>query len=152
MESGTCFPEALRQKLRLMLEGDQEESPCTQPEQAPYVLHLSPRQTRPRTLPFAPVCSPGLPAHSTARTEVTQTGPCNLGPCSPSHRIPFQAAAAFLWVEHGREDGEGGTGRHDGATPAKSGVNRTQTPGHGKLMLKPQEPRVLCSLFQPQPY
>lgn len=64
------------------------------------------------------------------RLRYSRLSLCNLlGPCSPSHRVPLQAAATLLWVEHGREDGEGGTGRDDGATPAKSGygVKRTKT-------------------------
>lgn len=129
-----------------MLEEDQEESWCSQRAGilSPSYLPGRPRLGHPHLSPTTDLVSLPTPCHRP-------------GPSSPSHRVPLQAAAALLWVEHGREDGEGGTGRDNGAAPAKSGygVNRTETSlesGHRKLMRKPQEASVLCTLAQPQPY
>lgn len=70
MESGTCFPEALRQKLRLMLEEDQEESWCIQGTGILFSTYLPDPDGHP---PFVPFPRPGFSAHSQAQTEVFQT-------------------------------------------------------------------------------
>lgn len=151
MESGTCFPEALRQKLRLMLE-DEKESWCVHLKEAACSLPAS--QTDPDwdspMCPLPKACSPSpLPGTDEGPPDPILQSPAP-SPYSPSHRVSLQAAAVLLWVEHGRKDGEGGTGRHDGATPAKSerGGQRTkapQEPGHRKPMSKPQDPSLYTS-------
>lgn len=87
------------------------------------IFYLPPGESQTRTTPLVPFLRQAWsPCPPQAQTDVSRLGPSNvLGSSSPGHRVPLQAAATLLRVEHSREDGEGGTGRHDGATPVKSG-------------------------------
>lgn len=86
MESGTCFPEALRQKLRLMLE-DQKESWYIQLEQASYSLPASQTDLDwdSPMCPLSKACSPSpLPGTDEVPPDSILQSPA---PTPPPHQV-----------------------------------------------------------------